>query len=166
MLGGAKSGKSARAESLIKTLGGESVLYVATAEASGDEELWRRVREHRDRRPEAWATLELGGGDLTRVLDVAAGYNAVLIDSLTLWVSARMNQDDEGVLEHLGRFLEGASSLDVPFVLVSDEVGLGIVPESAAGRRFRDLLGEANQRVAATASEVHLCVAGNTLRIK
>lgn len=147
-------------------LGGESVLYVATAEPSGDEELERRVRAHRDRRPETWATLELGGGDLTRILDVAAGYRAVLIDSLTLWVSARMNQDDEGVLEHLGRFLDGASFSDTPFILVSDEVGLGVVPESGAGRRFRDLLGEANQRVAASASEVYLCVAGRTLQLE
>lgn len=147
-------------------LGGESVLYVATAEPSGDEELERRVRAHRDRRPETWATLELGGGDLTRILDEAARYRAVLIDALTLWVSARMDQDDESVLKHLARFLDGASSSDTPFILVSDEVGLGVVPESGAGRRFRDLLGEANQCVAASASEVYLCVAGRTLRLE
>ena len=139
-------------------------MYVATAETSGDEELERRVRDHRDRRPASWATLELGGGDLSRVLDDAPAYDAVLLDSLTLWVSARM--DDDGMLAHLTGFLDGASSLDAPFVLVSDEVGLGVVPESAAGRGFRDLLGEANQRVSAAASEVHLCVAGNTLRLK
>ena len=144
-------------------LGGDNVLYVATTETSGDEELERRVRDHRDRRPASWATLELGGGDLSRVLDDAPAYDAVLLDSLTLWVSARM---DDGVLAHLTSFLDGASSLDVPFVLVSDEVGLGVVPESADGRGFRDLLGEANQRVSAAASEVHLCVAGNTLRLK
>ena len=148
-------------------VGGEDVLYAATAESAGDEDLERRVRAHRARRPENWATVEVGGGDLSVVLDAAAGYEAVLFDSLTLWVSARMASAlDEEVLQDLGNFLESTFSLDTPFVMVSDEAGLGVVPESAAGRRFRDLLGEANQRVSAIASEVHLCVAGNVLRLK
>ena len=168
MLGGARSGKSTFAEGLALGLGGEDALYVATAVvSSGDEELARRVRAHRERRPAGWGILELSGGGLGVVLDAARGYGAVLFDSLTLWVSARMYEgDDEGTLEEISTFLTGAAALDEPLVIVSDEVGLGLVPESAEGRRFRDLLGGVNQRVAAEADEVHLCVAGMPLRIK
>ncbi len=136
-------------------------MYVATALVGDDGELERRVRLHRERRPAGWATLEIG--DLDEVLDAARGWDAVLLDSLTLWVSAR--HEDE-TLREFDRFLEGAEALAVPLVLVSDEVGLGVVPESGAGRRFRDALGLVNQRAAAAAEEVHLCVAGVGLRIK
>ena len=168
MLGGARSGKSAFAEELALTLGGNRVLYVATAVVSeGDDELSRRVRAHQERRPADWGLLELPGGGLEQILDVAHEYGAVLFDSLTLWVSARMyGWDDGSTVEVLERFLGEASVLPEPLILVSDEVGLGLVPESAEGRRFRDLLGSVNQRVAAVADEVHLCVAGIPLRIR
>ena len=116
---------------------------------------------HRDRRPAGWGTLEVG--NLDEVLKAAEQWNAVLIDSLTLWVSAR--EEDQALPEFDG-FLAGAEDLAVPFVLVSDEVGMGVVPESAAGRNFRDRLGLVNQRAAAVAAEVHLCVAGVDVRIK
>lgn len=91
----------------------------------------------------------------------------MLLDSLTLWVSARLFADGEAAtLEAFDGFLEGVEPLPTPFVLVSDEVGLGIVPESEAGRAFRDALGLVNQRAAAAAREVHLCVAGIGVRIK
>lgn len=91
----------------------------------------------------------------------------MLLDSLTLWVSARMLRGEEdGTLEEFGRFVRGASALSEPVILVSDEVGLGVVPESAEGRRFRDLLGLVNQRAAAAAEEVHLCVAGIASRLR
>lgn len=141
---------------------------MATAVVSGgDEELVRRVRAHRERRSAGWGLLELSGGGLEVVLDAARGYGAVLFDSLTLWVSARMYEgDDEGMLREVSTFLADAAALAEPLVIVSDEVGLGLVPESAEGRRFRDLLGTVNQRVASEAEEVHLCVAGIPLRIK
>ena len=101
-------------------------------------------------------------GDLDEVLQTAERWDAVLIDSLTLWVSTR----GEEALAEFDRFLAGAGDLAVPFVLVSDEVGLGVVPESEVGRRFRDVLGLVNQRAAAAAEEVHLCVAGVGVRIK
>jgi adenosylcobinamide kinase/adenosylcobinamide-phosphate guanylyltransferase len=144
-------------------LGGERVLYVATAVVGDDGDLERRVRLHRERRPAGWETLETG--DLDEVLDAARSWDAVLLDSLTLWVSARYGYEDE-TLREFDRFLERAEGLAVPLVLVSDEVGLGVVPESAAGRRFRDALGPVNQRAAAAAEEVHLCVAGVGIRIK
>jgi adenosylcobinamide kinase / adenosylcobinamide-phosphate guanylyltransferase len=133
---------------------------VATARLGDDEDLQRRVRLHRERRPVGWGTMEIG--DLDEILEVATRWDAVLLDSLTLWVSLR----GEEALVVFDRFLEGAGDLAVPFVLVSDEVGLGVVPESEAGRRFRDVLGLVNQRAAAVAEEVHLCVAGVGVRIK
>ena len=123
------------------------------------------MRLHRERRPARWGTLELGGGDLGAVLEAAQEWRAVLLDSLTLWVSARM-EDEVGTLEDMDRFLEEARTLSTPLVLVSDEVGLGVVPESAAGRRFRDALGVVNQRAATVAGEVYLCIAGIGMRVK
>ena len=125
-----------------------------------DEDLQRRVRLHRGRRPRGWGTLEIG--DLDEVLKAAERWDAVLLDSLTLWVSAR----EQRALAEFDRFLARAGDLSVPLLLVSDEVGLGVVPETEAGRRFRDVLGQVNQRAAAAAEEVHLCVAGVSLRIK
>jgi adenosylcobinamide kinase / adenosylcobinamide-phosphate guanylyltransferase len=122
--------------------------------------LRRRVMLHRERRPHGWGTLEIG--DLNEVLNAAESWDAVLLDSLTLWVSAREGQ----ALAEFDRFLVLVGDLSVPLILVSDEVGLGVVPETEAGRRFRDLLGLVNQRAAAAAAEVHLCVAGVGLRIK
>ena len=123
------------------------------------------MRLHRERRPAKWGTLELGGGDLGAVLEAAQEWRAVLLDSLTLWVSDRMENEIE-MLEDMDRFLEEARALSTPLVLVSDEVGLGVVPESAAGRRFRDALGVVNQRAAAVAGEVYLCIAGIGMRVK
>ena len=133
---------------------------MATALAGEDEDLQRRVRLHRKRRPGGWGTL--GIGDLDEVLEAAERWNAVLLDSLTLWVSAR----EEQALSEFDRFLARAEEITVPLLLVSDEVGLGVVPASEAGRTFRDVLGTVNQRAAAVAQEVHLCVAGVGLRIK
>ena len=148
-------------------LSGDRVLYVATADVSGDTDLARRVQAHRERRPATWGTVE-AGGDLSAALGGAGEWEAVLVDSLTLWVSARMisGEDEPETLRIFDRFLDEAYSLTSAVILVSDEVGLGVVPESAAGRRFRDLLGLVNQRAAAVATEVHLCVAGLGVRIK
>ena len=134
---------------------------MASAIIGEDEDLRRRIQIHRDRRPRGWGTMEVG--DLGDVLKAAEKWDAVLFDSLTLWVSTRGG--DEALAEFDG-FLAVIEDLAVPFVLVSDEVGLGVVPESEAGGRFRDALGLVNQRVAAAADEVHLCVAGVGVRIK
>jgi adenosylcobinamide kinase/adenosylcobinamide-phosphate guanylyltransferase len=149
-------------------LGGESVLYVATALADpGDPELLGRIEEHRERRHPDWGLVEPAGGGLVSVLKAADGWDAVLLDSLTLWVSARLLRNQEGgTLEEFERFVGHTGSLSEPVVLVSDEVGLGTVPESAEARRFRDLLGLVNQRAATAAEEVHLCIAGIAHRIK
>jgi len=142
-------------------VGGDHVLYVATAILGEDEDLTRRARLHRERRPAEWGTLEVG--HLDEVLEVAEKWDAILFDSLTLWVAAI--EGEQGLAE-FDAFLAGAEDLTVPFVLVSDEVGLGVVPESEAGRKFRDALGLINQQAATAAEEVHLCVAGVGVRIK
>jgi adenosylcobinamide kinase/adenosylcobinamide-phosphate guanylyltransferase len=134
---------------------------VATTIIGEDEDLRRRVGLHNSRRPAGWDTLEVG--DLNEVLKAAEQWQAVLLDSLTLWVSA---QEEDRALAEFDGFLDGAQDLSVPFVLVSDEVGFGVVPQSETGRRFRDALGLVNQRAAAAAEEVHLCVAGVDVRIK
>jgi adenosylcobinamide kinase/adenosylcobinamide-phosphate guanylyltransferase len=168
ILGGARSGKSVFAEERALELGGENVLYVATALAHpDDQDLLRRIETHRENRRPSWGLLELAGGSLDPILEAADGRGAVLLDSVTLWVSARTYDEEESeTLEEFEGFVECAGALSEPVILVSDEVGLGVVPESAAGRRFRDLLGLVNQRAAAAAEEVHLCVAGIAHRIK
>jgi adenosylcobinamide kinase / adenosylcobinamide-phosphate guanylyltransferase len=150
------------------SLGGGNVLYVATAIARlDDSDLSRRIEAHLERRHCDWGLLELGGGSLAPVLEAMDGWAVILFDSLTLWVSARMlDEDESGILEEFERFVGRASTRREHVILVSDEVGLGVVPESTDGRRFRDLLGLVNQRAAATAEEVHLCVAGIAQRIK
>ncbi len=107
-------------------------------------------------------------GDLETVLEASRDHAAVLLDSLTLWVSARFaaGEDEEEILGRFGRYLDGAGVMPTPVILVSDEVGLGIVPESSSVRRFRDVLGRVNQRAAAAAGEVHLCVAGIGIKVK
>ena len=122
------------------------------------------MEAHRERRDPAWGLLELSGGGLEPVLQAAEGRGAVLLDSLTLWVSARSSND--GTLGEFERFLEGTGALSTPVVLVSDEVGLGVVPGGAETRRFRDVLGLVNQKAAAAAGEAYLCVAGIPCRIK
>jgi adenosylcobinamide kinase/adenosylcobinamide-phosphate guanylyltransferase len=144
------------------------VLYVATALAHpDDQDLLRRIETHRENRHPGWGLLELVGGSLDPIVEAADGRGAVLLDSVTLWVSARTYDEEESeTLEEFEGFVERAGALSEPMILVSDEVGLGVVPESATGRRFRDLLGLVNQRAAAAAEEVHLCVAGIAHRIK
>ena len=138
---------------------------MATAILGEDPDLRRRVTLHQERRPPEWGTVE--AGDLTQVPGEARAWDAVLLDSLTLWVSARLfSAGEEETLRVFDGFLGEISTLQTPFVLVSDEVGLGLVPETEAARTFRDALGLVNQRAAATAEEVHLCVAGIGVRIK
>ena len=171
VLGGSRSGKSAFAESLLADAA--RVDYVATAaDRPGDDEWAERIAAHRARRPSSWRTVETG--DLGAVL---AGDGApALIDSITTWLARTMDETaywsapaGEPSAAH-PEWAEQLCSLwgSTPrrVVAVSDEVGSGIVPETESGRRFRDTLGELNQRLAATADEVYLVVAGLPLRLR
>jgi adenosylcobinamide kinase/adenosylcobinamide-phosphate guanylyltransferase len=158
VLGGARSGKSSFAERLAGECGAP-VLYVATAEAL-DEEMAERIRLHRAQRDPLWRTLEAarGVGEATR----AALQNArtVLVEDLTLLLA---NQLDEDVTRAEVDTLLG---LPTNVVLVSNEVGMGLVPEHPLGRTFRDALGRLNQHAAAEAAEVYFVIAGLPLRLK
>jgi len=157
VLGGSRSGKSAFAESLLA--GAPAVEYLATAAADpGDAEWTARIAAHQARRPPHWSTLETSNN----VAEVLRRDGVpVLIDSITLWLSADL--DDAGRIDDLCSAW-GASARRV--VAVSDEVGSGVVPATDAGRRFRDALGELNQRLAAAADDVYLVIAGLPLRLK
>ena len=161
VLGGARSGKSRYAEGLIMALP-PPWAYVATAEA-GDEEMAARIEAHRARRSADWQTLEVPR-DLGAALAVCKKM-PVLIDCLTLWLSNLMlaEADIDAEVERLEKALAAAAA---PVAMVANEVGSGIVPEHPLGRRFRDLQGSLNQRIAAGADRVVLVVAGLPLALK
>jgi adenosylcobinamide kinase / adenosylcobinamide-phosphate guanylyltransferase len=161
VLGGARSGKSRYAESLVTALPAPWI-YVATAEAR-DAEMAERIATHQARRGAGWRTLETPR-DVVGAL-TAHGTTPLLVDCLTLWLANALlaSADVDAEIERLEAALEQASA---PLVLVANEVGFGIVPDNALGRRFRDLQGLLNQRIAARADRVVLVVAGLPLTIK
>jgi adenosylcobinamide kinase/adenosylcobinamide-phosphate guanylyltransferase len=174
VLGGARSGKSAYAQRLAQELGGERVLFVATAEA-GDEDMARRIAQHRLSRPAAWRTLEapqrLGEAVRTGLGNAAV----VLVDCLTLLVSNTILPlglpPDPALAEAAVRaeteaLLHVCQASAATFIVVSNEVGLGLVPDTPLGRIYRDLLGQANQTLAADAHAVYLMVAGLAVDMK
>jgi adenosylcobinamide kinase/adenosylcobinamide-phosphate guanylyltransferase len=162
VLGGARSGKSRHAEALISALPSPWI-YLATAEAL-DDEMAARIAEHRRRRDDRWQTIE-APRDLVRAVAAAPAGRPVLIDCLTLWLSNLMiaGAELDGEVDRLERALDGAAG---PVVVVANEVGLGIVPDNALARRFRDLAGRLNQRLAVRADHVVLLVAGIPLTLK
>jgi adenosylcobinamide kinase / adenosylcobinamide-phosphate guanylyltransferase len=194
VLGGARSGKSAFAERLL--VEDPEVLYAATAPRyQGDDEWAERIVGHRERRPASWRTVEVGDTPDRLAALLRTADCTVLVDSLTLWLTAAMDAvgawddkawdhraaDDETADDEatgggqqprvaLGRLVSDlvdaytASASSV--VVVSDEIGFGVVPESAGTRRFRDELGRLNQAFAAASDEVSLVVAGLALRLK
>jgi adenosylcobinamide kinase/adenosylcobinamide-phosphate guanylyltransferase len=163
VLGGARSGKSALAERLVSESGLARV-YVATATA-GDDEMRERIARHRAQRGDGWRTVEEPLALLDCLAREAARERAVVVDCLTLWLSNLMHagQDDEAETRKLAAWLPRA---DGPIILVSNEVGLGLVPETPLGRRFRDAQGRLNQRVAAAVDSVVFIAAGLPLWLK
>jgi len=162
VLGGARSGKSRYAESLIEALP-PPWIYLATAEAR-DAEMAKRIAEHRARRDAGWRTIE-AAHDLAAALGRVPPGVPVLIDCLTLWLSNRMLAEAD--MDHEIDKLESVlANHDGVVVLVSNEVGSGIVPDNALARRFQDLQGTLNQKVAAKASRVVFMVAGLPLQLK
>jgi adenosyl cobinamide kinase/adenosyl cobinamide phosphate guanylyltransferase len=161
VLGGARSGKSRYAESLLAALP-PPFIYVATAQP-GDDEMAARIAAHRARRGPGWRTIE-APRDLRAAL-AACGNAPALLDCLTLWLSNLVLGEADIEVEIKG--LEAAlAAAAAPVVVVANEVGSGIVPEFPLGRKFRDLQGALNQRIAARADRVVLMVAGLPLVIK
>jgi adenosylcobinamide kinase/adenosylcobinamide-phosphate guanylyltransferase len=160
VLGGARSGKSRYAESLITTP--PPWIYVATAQA-GDAEMAERIAQHRARRGPDWRTVETPRNLANTLVECKA--QPVLVDCLTLWLSNLLLAD--GAIDAETTRVEQALRLaTAPKVMVANEVGYGIVPDHPLGRRFRDAQGVLNQRIAALADRVVLVVAGIPVAIK
>jgi adenosylcobinamide kinase/adenosylcobinamide-phosphate guanylyltransferase len=158
--GGVRSGKSRKAMSLAAPY--EHKLFVATAQAL-DEEMRERIERHRLDRGPSWRTVE-------EPLDLAAAMRiepdvAAVVDCMTLWVSNAMSAN-LAIEPAITAFIEAAAGRTAPVIVVTNEVGMGIVPEYDSGRRFRDLAGWTNQALAEAADEVWLMVSGLGLRLK
>ena len=163
VLGGQRSGKSAYAEGLIG--GGEGAVYIATCRAEGsDTEMTARIERHRAGRPDGWRTIE-APVDMAAALAEAGGATAVLIDSLGMWLTNVMG-DGLDVVDALSGVIDALRGVNAPVVVVSEETGLGIIPDNALARAFIDTLGDANQRIAAVANRVVFVAAGQALMMK
>jgi adenosylcobinamide kinase / adenosylcobinamide-phosphate guanylyltransferase len=163
VLGGARSGKSTFAEQIVRESGLDRV-YIATAVA-GDDEMQSRIAHHRQRRGDGWRTVEEPLHLVDAISREAAGGRILLVDCLTLWLSNLMHAGADTARE-AKRLIAAIEGVACPVVLVSNEVGLGLVPETALGRQFRDEQGRLNQLVAATVASVAFVAAGLPLWLK
>jgi len=180
ILGGARSGKSSLAQEMAQRLGGK-VLFVATG-APLDEEMSFRIEAHKKKRPRSWRTLEAGLGVGEKIMMEIQDAEVVVVDCVTLLVSnvllaiggegkAEAEQIDyasaEGRVEaEIEGLIRCIKSTKATFIIVSNEVGMGVVPVYKTGRIYRDLLGRANQLLAQQADDVYLMVAGIPWRLK
>ena len=164
ILGGARSGKTKRALSLAET--SPSPIYVATAEAH-DDEMRQRIAEHQVERETHWRTIEapLDLANALNEIGKEADASIVVVDCLTLWLSNLMLAERDVAAES-DQLLQAVQACVAPIVLVSNEVGFGLVPDTALGRNFRDAQGRLNQRVAEAADTVELVVSGLPMRLK
>ena len=172
ILGGARSGKSDLAEQLARQ-SGRPVVYLATAGA-GDEEMRQRIVTHRAIRPQEWRTIE-EPLDLTAAISQMRPGDLAVLECVTLWVSNLLIDGPTGespedavgrIVTRAERFQSGLQGKDIWMIAVSNEVGLGIVPDSEIGRTYRDALGRVNQLLAGQADSVYLMVAGLPLALK
>lgn len=169
ILGGTRSGKSRFALKMTKDLAGDGdATFLATA-WRGDLEMEARIARHRRARPSTWPTIDVGA-DLASALRAAAPNAPILVEGLTLWLSALVGDDlddpDPILNGPLTEAIDAIRSHRGPVVIVSDEIGLGMVPMHAGARAFRDLVGLVHQRLAAEADQVVMVVAGLPLRLK
>ena len=177
--GGARSGKSSFAEQLAAELGGR-IAYIATARAL-DAEMADRIARHRQQRPVAWPTFEAPLSVAAVVAAEAGRCDGFLLDCLTVLITnrilareqdwdnppvARLQEAEADVLAEIEALIVAATDQPSTLIVVTNEVGFGIVPVSPLARFFRDCAGRANQRMAAVADEVHLVVCGIPLRLK
>lgn len=164
LLGGARSGKSRIAVSLAAGIGGP-VTFIATAREE-DDEMSRRIEEHRRHRPELWRLLE-APLDLAAAIESASDIDTIVVDCVTLWVSNLMTEHgDEAILSMVESVIATIEGRPGESIVVSNEVGSGLVPMHQVGRRFRDLQGRANQSFARAAHTAYLAVAGRALPLQ
>jgi adenosylcobinamide kinase/adenosylcobinamide-phosphate guanylyltransferase len=174
ILGGARSGKSTYAQNMALELGGPDVLYLATAQAF-DDEMRARIAAHRAERPAGWRTLEAPSLHAAPLAEAAGPARGVLLDCLTLLASNAVlalgdeptaRQAEAAVEVEVSALLSAYRAGSATWIVVSNEVGMGLVPPYPLGRAYRDALGHANQRLAAAADRVLLMVAGLPLTVK
>lgn len=167
VFGGTRSGKSRFAVRIAEGLG-ENRLYIATAEAR-DQEMLERIEQHQQQRGDGWRTAE-EPLDVADVLEVVPDDSVILVDCITIWLSNAIERhglfSDVFMEQQLTRLHEAANNAGFRIVLVSNEVGMGIVPDNEAARRFRDMAGEINQKAAAFADDVYFVTAGIPQKIK
>jgi adenosylcobinamide kinase/adenosylcobinamide-phosphate guanylyltransferase len=165
LLGGARSGKSALAVRRATALG-TPVVFVATAEAL-DDEMTARVQRHRAERPASWSTIE-APVDLAAALRQVPADACAVVDCLSLWVAnlVQLGRDEDNLVGLAREAAELAVGRPGPTIAVSNEVGMGVVPEYELGRRYRDALGRVNAIWAEQAAEAHLVVAGRSLALE
>lgn len=169
IVGGARSGKSSFALKLAESIKGKR-LYIATAETL-DEEMKERIKKHKKDRGNNWNTIE----EPIKIADVIKKnkkYGVILLDCLTLWISnlihkeARVRGQGSGVIKSITELISACKEPKASIIIVSNEVGLGIVPDNPLARQFRDIAGFANQKIADAADEVYFMVSGIPLKIK
>ncbi len=167
ILGGRRAGKSTYAQRLAGERARDGrVLFVATAEPL-DDDMSERIRKHREDRPAEWDTLETPLDIVGELAPIADRFDIVLLDCLTLWVSnLLLAEDDVDVLDQTRRLFDCYHAQDASWIVVSNEVGLGVVPSNRLSRDFSDELGRVNQLVASEADEVTFIAAGLPLRLK
>jgi adenosylcobinamide kinase/adenosylcobinamide-phosphate guanylyltransferase len=169
VLGGTRSGKSRFGLGLVRGFAGDDPATVLATALRGDPEMEHRIALHQRHRPAEWPTIEVGT-DLAAAVRRAAPTRPILVEGLTLWLSALVGDDPvdpDPVLDGpVAAALDAIGGHAAPVVVVSDEIGLGMVPMHPGSRSFRDLVGLVHQRFAAEADEVHLVVAGLPLTIK
>lgn len=170
ILGGARSGKSNHAQSLAAEIGG-NVAFIATAQAL-DDEMAARIQNHKAFRPKDWATLELPTRVGRQIVSQSIKADVIIVDCLTLLVSNLLvlNTNSDGsmdeqsatrlVEEEISELLAAITSTESVWIIVSNEVGMGLVPPYPMGRLYRDLLGRSNQRIASIADQVIFMIAG------
>jgi adenosylcobinamide kinase/adenosylcobinamide-phosphate guanylyltransferase len=175
--GGARSGKSRFALELAQKTGG-AVLFVATAVA-GDREMQERIEKHREERPPEWRVLEATSDIGRRIEQAISGAGVVIIDCITMLINSIFSQYsdqefeeinasllEQKVVVEINKIIERMKEPDAMFIIVTNEVGLGLVPDNRMGRLYRDSLGRANQLLAEYVDEVYLMVSGIPVKIK
>ena len=167
ILGGARSGKSGFSQRLGESVTGKR-LFIATAQPL-DDEMRKRIEDHRVARGQNWETIEEPVKIPKVIGENGKEYGLILVDCVTIWISnllERFNGDEEKVLEEVRRLEESIKESDARCIIVSNEVGMGIVPDNKVARRFRDLLGVVNQRMAELSDRVILMVSGVPMVLK
>lgn len=167
IIGGCRSGKSAHALNLAETTGLTQKLFIATCVAQ-DKEMQQRVERHQLERGPHWQTVEAPEAVTDTIAKHEHNTHLIVVDCLTLWMSNIMlsHQTDDEIHRAIDALCQRIQNLTIPIILVSNEVGNGIVPENALARRYRDLVGRTNQKVAAACQQVMWMVAGIPVSIK